>query len=290
MHTFAYEGMSVSYERGGHGPTMVFLHNGGTSSAIWRPQMASLSSDFDTIAVDLPGFGASALDGQKVTLDDYTRMIAALIDDLGTAPVVIVGNCMGSNIATGVAQSRPDLVRALVLINPLTESTFDAGWLGWLHKMDRYAPKTTRVVRNVSRHVRVPRPVAPLVLRFQLGPAGARRRIHHDPELIACNLRPEQLPALIDVLDDMDAYGELDRGRDLGDIPVLTLWGSHNHVLSPARGQQLDERIGPRVSIELDGSGHLPMLEEPEAVTNAITGFLDSLGEMPSVRDREVAG
>lgn len=289
MDTFVFRGTPVVYERRGSGPGILFLHNGGTSRAIWRPQMMTLSADFDVTAVDLPGFGDSPLAERRLTLADYTEMVGALVEHLGTAPVVIVGNCMGSNIATGVVEERPELVRALVLVNPLTESTFDAGWLGWLHRMERYAPRTTRVFRRVSRRVRVPGFVAPLVLRFQLGPAGIRRRVHHDPELIACNRRPEQLPALIDVLDDMAAYGELDRGRDLGEVPVLTVWGGRNHVLSPRRGDSLDEGLEPMTRITLDDSGHLPMLEEPDALTAAIKEFLTTIGHASGVGSKEVS-
>lgn len=281
METFAFRGMSVAYEHRGSGPAVVFLHNGGTSSVIWRNQAESLASDNRVIALDLPGFGESTTGELKPTISDHVDMVSALIDDLDAAPAVIVGNCMGSNIATGVAENRPELVRALVLINPLTESTFDAGWLGWLHRMERFAPRATRGFRSISRRIRVPRPIAPLVLRFQLGPAGTRRRIHHDPDLVACNLRPAQLPALIDVLDDMDSYGALDRGRELGDVPILTLWGRRNHVLSPRRGAVLDEGLDPVRKVLLDESGHLPMLEQPDEVTDAISEFLVQVGHRP---------
>lgn len=288
MDRFAFRGMSVAYQRSGSGPTVVLLHNGGTSSAIWRPQMQALAASNDVIGVDLPGFGGSTTGGEKLTLDDYMDVVIALIEELGLEPSVIVGNCMGSNIATGVAEKRPDLVRALVLINPLTESTFDAGWLGWLHRMERFTPRATKAFRAVSRRVRVPRFVAPLVLRFQLGPSGVQRGIHHDPDLIACNLRRDQLPALIDVLDDMGAYGQLDRGRDLGDVPVLTLWGRRNHVLSPERGEMLNGSLKPVSTVTLSGSGHLPMLEEPDVVTETLSEFLDEVGHRPPVGSDEV--
>lgn len=290
MDRFAFRGMTVAYERSGSGPVVMFLHNGGTSSAIWRSQMAALASTNDVIGVDLPGFGRSTTGGDKLTLDDYVDMVVALIEEFGPEPAVIVGNCMGSNIASGVAERRPDLVRALVLINPLTAATFDAGWLGWLHRMERFTPRTTKLFRSVSRRIRVPRFVAPLVVRFQLGPVGVERGIHHDPDLIACNLRSEQLPALIDVLDDMDSYGVLDRGRKLGDVPILTLWGARNHVLSPRRGDDLDESLDPITKVRLDGSGHLPMLEQPELVTDAITEFLEGVGHLSRSSSDEVVG
>lgn len=277
MEHFAYNDLSIAYERRGSGPPMLFLHNGGTSSRIWRPQVESFSDRFDTVAVDLPGFGESTLGARPLTLAAYAEAVTALVEHLDLAATVIVGNCMGSNIATVIAENDPTLVRALVLVNPLTEATFGAGWLGPLHKLNRLAPPVARLTRRVSRHIRVPRVVAPLVVGFQVGAAGRERRVNHDPELIACNLRAQQLPALIDVLEDMGAYGGLDRGRQLAGIPILTMWGASNRVLSERVGRTLNQTLAPEANVVLERCGHLPMLERPAEVTAAIGEFLSGL-------------
>lgn len=275
---FQYGELSVAYEREGTGSAVLFLHNGGTSRRIWRPQMQALAASHDVVAVDLPGFGDSPLGPEPLTLAGYVDVIGGLVDGLGLAPVVIVGNCMGSNIATGVAEARPDDVRGLVLVNPLTEATFSSGWLGPLHTVTHLSPRLGRVIRSVSRRLPVPRPLVSTVLRFQLGSVGVGRGIHHDPELIACNTRAEQMPALIDVLADMPAYGQLDSGRELPDVPVVTIWGDKNRVLSPRRGKALNRSLHPDSELVLDGCGHLPMLEMPDAVTRAIEEVLEMAG------------
>ena len=277
MNRFQHDDLSIAYDRDGSGPAVLFLHNGGTSRRIWRPQMEALRDHFEVVAVDLPGFGDSPLGSQPLTLAGYADAMSAMIDSLELAPVVIVGNCMGSNIATYLAESRPDDVRALVLINPLTASTFDSGWLGPLHKLDRLAPPVAKTLRNISRKIPIPRAVVGLVLRFQLGPEGVRRGIHHDAELIACNIRPQQMSALVDVLGDMDAYGGMDSGRDLAEIPVTTIWGARNRVLSINKGERLNVTLQPDEALVFEDCGHLPMLERPDDVTRAIQKVLDSL-------------
>jgi pimeloyl-ACP methyl ester carboxylesterase len=273
MMELEHDGITMAYERTGDGPGIVFLHNGGTSSTIWRNQIRALSDHHTLVAVDLPGFGCSPRPRDGIDLDDHVALIAALIEELELAPVVLVGNCMGSNIAASVARDRPDLVRGLVLVNPLTEQTFAAGWLGPLHKLQRWAPGPSAMARRLSRSVVPPRLAAVTTVRFQLGSKGAAAKLHHDPVLLACNARRDQLPALIDVLDDMDAYGALDRSAP-SSLPTCTVWGAQNRVLSPKAGRELGAHLHPDREVVLDGCGHLPMLEDPEAVTSIIEALV----------------
>ncbi len=180
---------------------------------------------------------------------------------------------MGSNIAAGIAARRPDDVVGLVLVNPLTEATFSAGWLGPLHAMASRAPGPTRVTRRVTRRVVPPRLAAHAALRFQVGAKGRALGLHRDPALVAGNRRADQMPALVDVLDDMGSYGGLDAGRPDGGPPLCTIWGAENRVLSPRAGAALDERLAPERAERIDGCGHYPMLEDPEAVTGIIAAF-----------------
>jgi pimeloyl-ACP methyl ester carboxylesterase len=264
----------MEYRREGAGQSILFLHNGGTSSAIWRNQIAALPDRFDVTAVDLPGFGASPKPPRALTLDDYAEIVAALVDDQELAPAVIVGNCMGSNIAYKVASARPETAAGIVLVNPLTERTFDAGRIGILHTMQSWAPFPTRAIRGLARRLVPSKLAAREALRFELGPRGMSLGLHHDPELVACNCRSDQLPALVDILDDMESYGSLDRvAGELDAIPVCTVLGTRNRVLSPKAMRVLSARLRPEQSFELEGCGHLAMLEDPEKVTEIIAEF-----------------
>src|SRR5690625_2351613 len=91
------------HRSGDSGPGVVLLHNGGTSHTIWRHQIADLATDHRVVAVDLPGFGESPLPPRPIDLADHIELISALIEHEGLSPVSLVGNCMGSAIAAGVA-------------------------------------------------------------------------------------------------------------------------------------------------------------------------------------------
>jgi pimeloyl-ACP methyl ester carboxylesterase len=273
MEPFAHHDLVLTYRTRGDGPPLVFLHNGGASSAIWREQETTLADRYSVVVVDLPGFGSAPRTRRDGDLAGHIALVAALLDELGATPSVVVGNCMGSAIAAGLAAERPDLVAGLVLTNPLTEATFSAGGLGLLHRLDRALPAVSRVVRGAARRLPTPRPAAVGSVWFQLGPAGVARQLHHDPELLANYSRREQLPALIDVLDDLGAYGRLDHATERTGAPLCTVWGARNRVLSPAAGLRLNERLRPDRCEVLADCGHLPMLEDPDTYTAIVDEF-----------------
>jgi pimeloyl-ACP methyl ester carboxylesterase len=275
MHTFTHEGLTVAYRDAGTGPAIVMLHNGGTSSTIWRHQIDALSDRHRVVAVDLPGFGASPRPATAPRLSQMVDLIAALIESEGLAPALLVGNCMGTNIAAALARSTPEVVTGILAINPLTEASFSAGRIGFLHRMERLAATPTRALRSASRRIRTPRQAGTATLRFQLGKLGIERGLHHDPELLACQVRPDQLPALVDVLDDMAAYGDLDRQGVPAGTPVWIVWGEQNRVLSRQRAEHLDRVMhAERVEV-LEGTGHLPMLEDPDVVTDLVEQLVE---------------
>ncbi len=271
MDVFEREGAAVAYRCQGAGPAILFLHNGGASSAIWRNQVASLRATYTVITVDLPGFGSSPRPPGGLDLAGHVDLLAALVEQLGVSRLLVVGNCMGSNIATRLAAAHPDLVAGLVLVNPLTRATFSGGCLGLLHVMERVAPGPARALRYLARRVVLPRPTAVLALRFQIGRSGAAIGLHHDDELLSAWSRAQQLPALIDVLDDMEAYAALDREPVNRGTRTCTVWGAQNRVLSAKEGIRLNGRMRPARAVVLEGCGHLPMLEDPDSVTAIIS-------------------
>jgi pimeloyl-ACP methyl ester carboxylesterase len=272
METFTRGRISIAYHDVGDGPAVIFIHNGGTSSTIWRHQVEDLKADHRAIALDLPGFGASPLPRPPAELHELVDTVIDLIRAEDLAPALLVGNCMGSNIAVSVADREPELVRGILTVNPLTEVSFSGGKIGFLHKLasSRTLGKPTRGVLRISRHIRVPRFIGALTLRFQLGRSGIRQGLHHDPELLATQTRGDQLPALIDVLEDMSAYGGVDTLAEAPAVPTWIVWGDQNHVLSRKKAAGLTDRLGAEQVEVVDNCGHLAMLEKPEQITELI--------------------
>lgn len=95
----------------------VLVHGLWSNAEAWIHQLPHFRARCRTIAVDLRGHGRSGLAGEYST-DRYAADVAALIERLATGPVVLIGASMGASVTSLLAARRPDLVHAVVSVDP----------------------------------------------------------------------------------------------------------------------------------------------------------------------------
>ncbi len=100
-------------------PPVLLLHGLGVSGSVWQAFARRLAPRFAAVCPDLRGHGASDAPATGYAPDDYARDLVGLwgsgpLD--GPAPVV--GHSLGALVAVALAFLRPDLVSALVLVDP----------------------------------------------------------------------------------------------------------------------------------------------------------------------------
>lgn len=280
MQHLPFRDWTIAYRRMGIGPSVLFLHNGGTSHRIWLDVMETLADRFDVIAIDLLGYGESSKPGESYTMDVYVDLVRTVLDTLDIRDVALVGNCMGSAISLHFARQYPDRVRQLVLINPLTEATFSGGWLAGVLKARQLAPSLVGGVYRAISGIRLPRWTAGSTLEFQVGRRGRKRGVHKDASLQQLHTSDGQLRSLLAVLADIDAYAALDQpGFSTGLPPIYSIWGESNRILSAKVGQRLNGTLQPRSAHSLPDCGHLVMMEAPQEVAALIASFLTGASE-----------
>lgn len=100
-------------------PTIVVVHGyRGTHHGL--EQVIAELPGYRFIVPDLPGFGESApLAPGQHTIEGYAEAMAEFIRTLKLEPTIVIGHSMGSIVSAELAKSYPDLVRLLVLINPI---------------------------------------------------------------------------------------------------------------------------------------------------------------------------
>ena len=103
------------------GTTFLLVHGIGMSHRYLARLHRSLTARGTVISVDLPGFGGLPKPDHDVDIAEMADALAALLDAVGTGPVVLVGQSMGTQWAAEVAARRPDLARAVVLIGPVAD-------------------------------------------------------------------------------------------------------------------------------------------------------------------------
>ncbi|MDA8311701.1 MAG: alpha/beta hydrolase [Actinomycetota bacterium] len=100
----------------GAGPPVVLAHQTPRSWDEYRDVLPLLGREFDTVAADTAGFGASDLDpGAGDSIEHYAEGLTLLIEALGLERVALVGHHTGALVVLEVAVQAPTEVRAVVL-------------------------------------------------------------------------------------------------------------------------------------------------------------------------------
>jgi pimeloyl-ACP methyl ester carboxylesterase len=83
-------------------PTLVLLHALGGSARAWGGVCAALGSDFETLALDLPGFGGAPV-AADLSVAGMVNQIIETVRTTGLTRWLLVGHSMGGKLATIVA-------------------------------------------------------------------------------------------------------------------------------------------------------------------------------------------
>ncbi|MFO1427448.1 MAG: alpha/beta hydrolase [Steroidobacteraceae bacterium] len=111
----------VHYHDTGSGVPLVLIHQAPVSARQYDavyPRLAALG--VRAIGMDMPGFGMS--DPAPVVpprVEDFARVVPALLDHLGLAQAAVLGHHTGALVATEVALQFPKRVERLILNGPL---------------------------------------------------------------------------------------------------------------------------------------------------------------------------
>jgi pimeloyl-ACP methyl ester carboxylesterase len=241
--------------RRGSGPTILFLHGFHTLDADAR-FLELLSRSASVIAPSHPGFGASQRPEDFETVYDLVHLYRELLDELPDDKVTLVGASFGGWLAAEIAASSPDRIGRLVLVDALGIKISD-------------------------------RETADIVDVFNTHPDTVRRLAWHDPQRAAPDydaLSDEALTRHARNWEALSLYGwepymynpRLKRWLGRIALPTLVLWGESDGVVTPSYGQAYASLIpGARFAL-IDGAGHHPEFERPEALASCILAFVGS--------------
>ena len=111
--------ITVDSIRSGAGQTVVLVHSSASGAGQWRALVADLDQHYETIAVNLFGYGdTTQWNGLEVqTLDDQAKLVEMSITHKLDA-ICLVGHSFGGSVAMKAASRLGDRVVKLILIEP----------------------------------------------------------------------------------------------------------------------------------------------------------------------------
>ena len=252
--------------------TVVFIHGLSGCWQNWLENLPHFAQTHRCIAMDLPGFGASGMPGEKISIRGYGAFVDALLRELGVERATIVGNSMGGFIGTEVALAFPTIVERLVLVS--------AAGLTIEHQRNERTLAVLRRAENVlamyggwlaSRSNELTRRPRSRRLLFNIVAAHPELL---PPPLVAEQLRGSGKEGFLDALDALTDYPIRDR---LGGIeaPVLVVWGTEDRLVPVRDAWEFGRLIpGSRVVV-FEDTGHVAMLERPAAFNALVEEFLE---------------
>jgi pimeloyl-ACP methyl ester carboxylesterase len=82
----------------------------------------------------------------------------------------------------------------------------------------------------------------------------------------------------------------LDRLYLADQLPTLIIWGTNDPVIPVEHGRNAHEVVGHSRYVEIEGSGHWPMLDAPDRIVRELTAFMEETEpfewSMDRVRER----
>jgi len=109
------DGSAISYKKSGSGPPLVFFHGWIGNEDTFGPCHAAFARHYTVYRPAWPGYGKSS-PLRDVSIESLVEIGKNFILATSDAPVTLVGNCLGGNIAMELLRRYPSLVERLVLI------------------------------------------------------------------------------------------------------------------------------------------------------------------------------
>jgi pimeloyl-ACP methyl ester carboxylesterase len=271
------DGLKLHYRdySGGDGkPPLLCLHGLTRNARDFADFAERYSPRFRVIVPEFRGRGMSERDplpARYMPLS-YVGDVIELLDDLGIERAVFVGTSLGGLVTMAIAAMAPQRIAAAILndVGPELEKIgLDQiqNYVGRGERFESWEEAAAAIERNQQAAFPNYSPEDWL--------AAAHRHCREEKGKIVFDYDP----AIAEAFKTVGAAPEVDLWplfAALAQKPLLIVRGELSQLLSAETVRKMRDAAPGAEFVEVAGTGHAPMLDEPEAVA-AIDGFLDTI-------------
>lgn len=244
------DGVKIELIAEGRGPLIVLLPSLGRDSEEFDPLAAQIAAaGFRVLRPQPRGFGRSAGPMENLTLHDYARDVATVIEHENAGPAIVAGHAFGHFVAKMTAVDYPKLVRAVVLI-AAAQKKADPVVRGWLNiATDNSQPESRRIE---------------YLQKVFFAPG-------HDPRVWLTGFHPA-VQRGEENARDTTAQKEY---WSAGSAPLLDIQAEYDPFRPRSTSKELVQEFGAqRVTVVvIPNASHALPLEQPRAVSDAIVAY-----------------
>jgi pimeloyl-ACP methyl ester carboxylesterase len=274
LHSARVEGRSLNYVDIGEGDDtpVLFVHGLSGQWQNWLENIPRIAEERRVIAPDLPGHGRSEMPQEKISTQGYARSLKGLLDALEIDRVHVVGNSLGGFVAAELVVEFPERVDRLVLVSAAGISNSNAYRAPAL-TIGRIAGTLASV--TAARHRRM--------AARRLTRHAALALVARHPSRLKADLAWEAMmkganpPGFYDAFRASIEYDFRDRLPEI-EAPTLVVWGANDSVISVHDADQFERLIDDSRKVVMEDTGHVPMLERPNAFNDLLLDFLAETG------------
>jgi pimeloyl-ACP methyl ester carboxylesterase len=259
----------VEFVSVGEGPAIVLIHGLAGSWRNWLENIPRLADRHRVVALDLPGFGASPMPPEEITMPGYGSVVTALVRELKLPPdTVLVGHSMGGVVTTEAMLGSPSSFAGACLVaaaGPGATRTPEAAEEFASRLVSLYQDRPAiDPARSLSRRRLKTAQLAPFIAH----PGEIGTEILW--ELLNWGARP---PGLAQAAL---ALGRLDGREALSEIgqPVLLIWGTRDLLVPLRIAYAYRRRLPDSELVVFQDTGHMIQMERPGRLNREIEEFV----------------
>ncbi|MEQ8470497.1 MAG: alpha/beta hydrolase [Marinoscillum sp.] len=242
---------------------IIFIHGGGISGMeVWQKNIEYFAKKgYSTLSYDLFGRGYSDRPNARQTPELFHTQVTELIDTLNiNREFSIVALSLGAITALDLYQSHPDLVKEIILIDPIASGSFK--------------PKSILTFPVISD----------FILTTYWYPRAIKKQ---EREFVNKNLFKEYSERLsffmnikgyketnISTWKYMLTQDKLDILETVNPNNVMILFGDKDPYFGYGQQYQYLSKFPSITMVEIDSAGHMPQYEQPENVNKIMLDFV----------------
>lgn len=254
-------GVKLMYTDEGKGTPLVALHGFPLSRGAWQKQVDALKSSYRVIAPDLRGLGESEARPGANTMSQMADDLSALLENLNTGPVVLIGHSMGGYVTLAFAHKFPGMLRGLVLVGTKAGADSAEAAAGRRATAEKVKTEGARVVVDA---------MAPKMLAATNTDQAMARSVrgfmeHSKPEGV--------IGSLLGMAERADSTPFLSQIN----VPTLIIAGADDTVMPPTESEKLATAIkGARLE-KIANAGHLVAFEKADEFNRVLLDWLKTV-------------